>query len=614
MIVAPAQLAYTRSRLLYEEKSMLRTRTVRRVKDTLVSLILVSLFLGNSFAADSPGLKARSPFIATARHGMVAAANREASEAGAEMLQRGGNAVDAAVATSFAISVIRPQSTGIGGGGFLLLYLAKEQKTLAIDFRERAPLKATRDMFVRDGKVVPSLSRTGPLAVAVPGIVAGLVEVQRRYGSLSLKEVMQPAIRLAEDGFPVYPHLARAIAYRAEMLGESKATRAVYYRDDTPLQQSDRFVQKDLAKTLRAIAKDGKDAFYTGWVAEAIVKEMQRIGGLLTQEDLDQYQVIDRMPVTGTFQGARIDSMPPPSSGGVLLVQMLNVLSGFPLHKLGFQTPGATHVLTETLRLAFRDRARYLGDTDFVSVPVDRLVSTAYAEDLRSKIDTTKATPSQGIPQAPAGKIESTSTTHLSVLDKDGNAVATTQTVNLYFGSGVMVPGTGIMLNDEMDDFNAQPDQPNAFGLIGNTDANAVAPQKTPLSSMSPTIVTRDGKVELVIGGPGGSRIISSVLQVMLNVLAYNMSLPEAMFATRIHHQWYPDRLNLEVQTGSPSNGLPEKLRSMGHNLKVVEWGPGKRSRFGNIQAIHVDQKSGLITGVSDPRGEGQPRGLSDKK
>ncbi len=577
-----------------------------------ISLFLVGqlCLISSIYAADSIESATRSPFVSTSRHGMVVAANVQASEAGVAMLRRGGNAADAAVATSFAISVLRPQSTGIGGGGFLLLYLAKEGKTLAIDFRERAPLKATRDMFVRDGEAVPSLSRTGPLAVAVPGIVAGLVEVQQRYGSLSLAEVMQPAIRLADEGFPVYPHLARAIAYRAEVLGESNTTRTVYYRHDQPLKQDDLFVQKDLANTLRAIAKDGKAAFYTGRVAEAIVAEMQRIGGLLTQDDLDQYRVIDRVPVTGSFQGARIYSMPPPSSGGVLLVQMLNVLSGFPLQKLGFQTPGATHVLTETLRRAFRDRARYLGDTDFVSVPVGRLVSPAYAEDVRANIDVSKATPSQGIPQTPTGRIESTSTTHLSVIDKDGNAVATTQTVNLYFGSGVMVPGTGILLNDEMDDFNAQPDHPNAFGLIGNTDANAIAPRKTPLSSMSPTIVTRDGNVELVIGGPGGSRIISSVLQVLLNVLAYQMSLPDAMFATRIHHQWYPDRLNLEVQTGSESNGLVEKLQAMGHTVKVGEWGPGKRSRFGNIQAIHVDQESGLITGVSDPRGEGQPRGL----
>lgn len=551
------------------------------------------------------------PFVETSHHGMVAAANEQASEAGAEMLRRGGNAVDAAVAASFAISVIRPQSTGIGGGGFLLLYLAKDKKTRAIDFRERAPLKARRDMFVRDGKAVPSLSRTGPLAVAVPGLVAGLVAVQKRYGSVSLEEVMQPAIRLAEEGFPIYPHLARAIGYRGETLGESAASRAIYFRNDNPLKQGELFIQKDLAKTLRAIAKKGKDAFYTGWVAQAIIKEMQTRGGLLTQQDLDLYRVLERTPITGTFQGARIDSMPPPSSGGVLIVQMFNVLSGFPLQKLGFQTPRATHVLTETLRLAFRDRARYLGDTDFVSVPIDRLISQAYATDQRAKIDISKATPSQGIPKTSVGMIESTSTTHLSVLDKAGNAVATTQTVNLYFGSGVLVPGTGIMLNDEMDDFIAQPGQPNAFGLLGNTDANAVAPQKTPLSSMSPTIVTRDGKVELVIGGPGGSRIISSVMQVMLNVLAYKMSLPEAMFAPRIHHQWYPDRLSLEVKTDSGRSGLAAELRTMGHTVKIVEWGPDKRSRFGNIQAIHVDLSSGLITGVSDPRGEGRPRGPS---
>ena len=448
----------------------------RGVQSVCLCLVGQLCLISPTYAVDSPESTVGSPFISTSRHGMVVAANAPASEAGVAMLRGGGNAVDAAVATSFAISVLRPQSTGIGGGGFLLLYLAKEDKTLAIDFRERAPLKATRDMFVRDGEAVPSLSRTGPLAVAVPGIVAGLVEVQQQYGSLSLAEVMQPAIRLADEGFPVYPHLAQAIAYRAEVLGESEATRAVYYRDDQPLRQDDLFIQKDLANTLRAIAKDGKDAFYTGRVAGAIVAEMQRIGGLLTQDDLDQYSVIDRVPVTGSFQDTRVYSMPPPSSGGVLLVQMLNVLSGFPLQKLGFQTPGATHILTETLRLAFHDRARYLGDTDFVSVPVERLVSPAYAQDLRAKIDVSKATPSQGIPQTPAGRIESTSTTHLSVIDQEGNAVATTQTVNLYFGSGVMVPGTGIMLNDEMDDFNAQPDRPNAFGLVGHTDANAYCP------------------------------------------------------------------------------------------------------------------------------------------
>ncbi len=587
---------------------MARMQNFQRVY--IVFLILISFvpFGGGAYSADSFGPAQYAPFVETSHAGMVAAANEQASEAGAEMFRRGGNAVDAAVAASFVISVIRPQSTGIGGGGFLLLYLAKEQKTLAIDFRERAPLKATRDMFVRDGKVVPSLSRAGPLAVAVPGVVAGLVEVLKRYGTLSLAEVMQPAIRLAEEGFPVYPHLARAIGYRAATLGESDASRAIYFRNDHPLKQGELFIQKDLAKTLRAIGKKGKDVFYSGWVAQAIVQEMQTRGGLLTQQDLDRYRVLERTPITGTFQGARIDSMPPPSSGGVLIVQMFNVLSGFPLQKLGFQTPGATHVLTETLRLAFRDRARYLGDSDFVSVPVDRLISDAYAEDLRAKIDISKATPSQGIPKTSVGRLESTSTTHLSVLDKAGNAVATTQTVNLYFGSGVMVPGTGIMLNDEMDDFIAQPDQPNAFGLIGNTDANAIAPQKTPLSSMSPTIVTRDGNVELVIGGPGGSRIISSVMQVMLNVLAYKMSLPDSMFAPRIHHQWYPDLLSLEGKAGGGRTGLAEELRTMGHTVKIVEWGPGKRSRFGNVQAIHVDLGSGLITGVSDPRGEGRPR------
>lgn len=526
------------------------------------------------------------------------------------MLRKGGNAVDAAVAASFAISVIRPQSTGIGGGGFFLLYLAKRKETLAIDFRERAPLKATRDMFLRDGRAVSELSRTGPLAVAIPGLVAGLTEVQQRYGTLPLAEVMAPAIRLADEGFPVYPQLAEAITYRASVLGNSPATRAIYFRDDRPLRPGELLVQKDLAKTLHEIAAKGKDAFYQGRVAEALVEEMRARGGLITQEDLDRYRVIYRPPLIGTFGDSQIHAMPPPSSGGVLILQMLNVLAGFPLQQIGFHTPKAVHLLTETLRLAFRDRARYLGDPDFVRVPTDMLVSADYAADLRAKINEAKATPSDGIPQVPAAKIESTSTTHLSVLDKDGNAVATTQTVNLYFGSGVMVPGTGVLLNDEMDDFSAQLNDPNAFGLLGNTEANTIAPGKTPLSSMSPTIVTRDGKVILILGGPGGSRIISSTLQVLLNVLAYEMSLPEAMFSPRIHHQWFPDELQLEVWEGNQPEGLVEALRRMGHKVKVVESGRDARSRFGDIQAIHVDLASGVLTGVSDPRGVGRPRGL----
>ena len=570
---------------------------------TLISVLFVA---PASRADETPS------FVTTAQHGMVAAANPAASEAGAEMLRRGGNAVDAAVATSFAISVLRPQSTGVGGGGFLLLYLADRGDSLAIDFRERAPLRASRDMFIRNGEAVPDLSRTGPLAVAVPGLVAGLVDVQQRYGTMPLADVMQPAIRLADEGFPVYPHLARAIAYRADTLRASPATEAVYFREGKALQAGELFVQRDLADTLRAIAENGKAAFYTGRVAEAIVGHMQAIGGLLTQDDLDRYRVIDRTPVTGTFRGAQVYSMPPPSSG-VLLVQMLNVLSGFSVQKLGFRSPAAVHVLTETMRRAFRDRARHLGDSDFVDVPVGRLASSTYADELRAGIDVEAATPSAGAPsERNAGPLESTSTTHLSVVDAHGNAVATTQTVNLYFGSGVMVPGTGILLNDEMDDFSAQPDKPNAFGLVGMGEANAIAPQKTPLSSMSPTIVTSDGRVELVVGGPGGSRIISSVLQVMLNVMAHRMTLPNAVGAPRIHHQWFPDTLYLEAHDAPEAAALAGRLRATGHTVELVEWAPGKRSRFGNVQAVHVDPQSGLMTGVSDPRGEGEPRGLSN--
>ena len=574
-----------------------------------LSLLLCLVFPLAGYSEDQPDLAKYAPFVATSEHGMVVTAGEQASEAGIAMLRQGGNAVDAAVAASFVISVIRPQSTGIGGGGFFLLYLAKKQETIAVDFRERAPLKATADMFIRDGKAVPELSRNGPLAVAVPGLIAGLVEIQKKYGTMPLAKVMAPAITLAHEGFPVYPQLASAIAYRAKLLGGSPETKAIYFRDDRPLAEGELLVQKDLAKTLRLIAAKGKAGFYKGNVAKALVEEMKVRGGLITQEDLDLYRVIYRTPITGIFHGAQIHAMPPPSSGGVLIVQMLNILAGFPLQEFGFHTPKSIHVLTETLRFAFRDRAQYLGDPDFVSVPTPMLMSEDYAKEQRTKIDLAKATPSDAIPTASPGKIESTSTTHLSVIDKDGNAVATTQTVNLYFGSGVMVPGTGILLNDEMDDFSAQPMNPNAFGLIGYTNANAIAPRKTPLSSMSPTIVTRDGNVILVAGSPGGSRIISSTLQVLLNVLVYDLSLSEAMFAPRIHHQWFPDDLQIEVQKGTTPEGLADALRQMGHKLTLVESSTDGRHLFGNIQAIQVDPSSRVITGVSDPRGEGRPRG-----
>ena len=574
-------------------------------------LLFVFAFLPvTGHTTQPPDLTKYGPFVATGRQGMVVTAGEQASEAGVEMLRKGGNAVDAAVAASFAISVIRPQSTGIGGGGFFLLYLAKDQEHLTIDFRERAPLKATQDMFLRGGKAVPELSRNGPLAVAVPGLVAGLVEVQQKYGTMPLPEVMAPAIRLADEGFPVYPQLAEAIAYRAKLLGDSPATRAIYFREDRPLQPGELLIQKDLAKTLRDITNQGADAFYKGRVAQALVQEMSDRGGLITQEDLDRYRVIYRQPLLGTFHNSQVHTMPPPSSGGVLVLQMLNVLSGFPLQQIGFHTPKAIHLLTETLRLAFRDRALYLGDPDFVQIPTAMLTSKDYATALREQINLAKATPSGGVPATPAGKIESTSTTHLSVIDKDGNAVATTQTVNLYFGSGVMVPGTGVLLNNEMDDFSAQPNNPNAFGLLGNSDANAVAPRKTPLSSMSPTIVTRDGKVVLITGSPGGSRIISATLQILLNVLTYNMSLPEAMFAPRIHHQWFPDDLLIEIKAGEQPEGLVEALGQMGHKVTVIEARSDGRTPFGNVQAIAVDLSSGFITGVSDPRGDGRPRGF----
>ncbi|WP_445637533.1 gamma-glutamyltransferase [Nostoc sp. DSM 114161] len=555
------------------------------------------------------------------KKGMVVSAHPLGSEAGISMLRKGGNAVDAAVATTFAISVVEPFSAGIGGGGFLLMHSEKTGEMKALDFRERAPLKATRNMYLdAQGKVRPNASIDGYLAVATPGTVAGLYEVHRRYGKLSWKEVVKPAIALAKDGFiigdaPTWRSLQSNQLYQQRIL-KNPALRQIFTHNGEFYKSGDKLVQRDLARTLTAIAKNPHD-FYTGKVAKAIATDMAKNGGLITLEDLKAYKPIWRNPVCGNFRKAKICSMPPPSSGGVHLLEILNIIGDTDLKSLGWHHPDAIHLMVEAMKIAYSDRSQYLGDPDFVKVPVQELISPAYAKKRRQEINMQTARPSTEVkpgnlnsevqtpnskclpfPSSPCPRYESPETTHLTVVDEQHNAVSLTFTINLGFGAGVVTPGTGIILNNEMDDFAAAPGVPNAFGLVGN-DANSIAPRKTPLSSMTPTIVTENNRFRMAAGAPGGSTIITQVLQVILNVLEYNMDVGAAVSVPRIHHQWLPDELRVEPW-GLDALTL-ENLRRRGHNIKeTAPWGNG------NAIAVTAD---GTLEGAADPRSEGSPRG-----
>ena len=536
------------------------------------------------------------------RQGMVTSAHPLASETGLAILKQGGNAVDAAVATTFAISVVEPFSAGIGGGGFLLLRQNQAGAIRSLDFRERAPLLAYRNLYLDDrGQVKPNLSRDGYLAVATPGTIAGLYEVHQRYGKLPWPLVVRPAARLARNGFIVSSRLATAIASRRALLN-NPAGRAIFAPGGKPLQTGDRLIQADLANTLDTLAKQPQD-FYTGKLAQVIVRDMAAQGGLITLKDLKHYRPIWRAPVCGNFRVYRICSMPPPSSGGVHLLQMLNLVEDLDFKGLGWHQPAILHRLIAAMRIAYADRAVYLGDPNFVAVPVAALISPAYARLRLQEIDPVQARPFNQIKAADPATLqrlmqESSETSHLNVVDREKNAVSLTFTVNLGFGAGVVVPGTGIILNNEMDDFAIAPDTPNAFGLVGG-DANAIAAGKTPLSSMTPTIVTQNQQLHLVVGSPGGSRIITTVLQVVLNVLAYEMDIQSAIAASRLHHQWFPDRLYVE-RWGFDALTLAD-LERRGYQIQM-------QSAWGNASGI-VQNPDGRLEGAADPRGEGTAQG-----
>jgi len=525
-----------------------------------------------------------------ARGGMVASESALATQVGVDVLRKGGNAVDAAVAVGFALAVTLPNAGNLGGGGFMVVHDAKTGKATAIDFREMAPAAASRNMYLdANGNVVPNKSLYTHHAVGVPGSVAGLLHALENYGSKARGEVIAPAIRLAEKGYPVSAQLASLLEAERKNLQPWEATRAVFFRGDRPLQSGEPLVQRDLAKSLKLIAQRGRAGFYEGPIAQAIEAEMKRHGGLLTQQDLRNYKVVEREPVRGDYRGYQIVSMPPPSSGGAHIVQILNMLERYPLKDYGHNSAQTMHLMAEAMKLAYADRSEYLGDPDFVKVPLKGLTSKRYAEQLARGIDPDKARPAKEIKPGQPQPHESDQTTHYSVADSQGNVVAVTYTLNLNFGSGIVVPGTGILLNNEMDDFAAKPGVPNAFGLIGG-DANAVQPTKRPLSSMSPTIVLKDGKPWVVTGSPGGARIITTTLQTIVNMIDFGMNPAEAAAAPRFHHQWAPDELRVERGISRDTIRL---LEAKGH--KVVE-----KPTMGRTQTIQITN-SGFY-GYSDPR------------
>ncbi len=538
------------------------------------------------------------------KQGMAVSAHPLASDAGLLVLRQGGNAVDAAVATALAISVVEPFSAGIGGGGFLLLRRAETGTVQALDFRERAPRRAKRDMYLdKQGKVRQKASLDGHLATGIPGTVAGLDTVHREYGKLPWATVVAPAIALAEKGFPVSSRFTKAVESRLDVIKKNRAAREVFTKGGVLYKPGEVLIQRDLARTLGKIAINPQ-SFYRGNIARAIASDMTKNGGLITLGDLRNYTPIWRNPVCGNFRTYQICAMSPPSSGGVHLLQILNILGDTDLKKLGKKSPDTLHLLAESMRIAYADRSEYLGDPDFVSVPVKALTSKNYAKLRRSQIQMSKAKPSIEVKAVDTQTLsrfvhESPETTHLTVVDKERNVVSLTFTVNGGFGAGAVAAGTGILLNNEMDDFAAAPGVPNLFGLMGG-DANAIARGKTPLSSMTPIIVTENGKFRLAAGAPGGSTIITTVLQIVLNVLVYDMNVGEAVSAPRIHHQWLPDRLM--VEKGGFDAATLDQLRRRGHMIQEgADWG--------NANAI-VLTSDGWLEGAADRRGEGVARGF----
>jgi gamma-glutamyltranspeptidase/glutathione hydrolase len=534
--------------------------------------------------------------VATGGHGMVASQDERATRIGLEVLEKGGNAVDAAVAVGFALAVTLPRAGNIGGGGFMVVHVAESKVNAAIDYRETAPAATTPDVFLGpDGQADPARSRDSGLGVGVPGTVAGLSLAHRRFGSgkFTLADLVAPAVRLAREGIPIRDDLFDSLQRGQKRLARWPSTARIFLKPDGAMPAAgDRLVQAELADVLETIGREGPRAFYIGPVADKIVASVRAAGGLMTRRDLEDYTPVMRNPVSGTYRGYQVVSMPPPSSGGVHLIEMLNILEGYPSDLIGSRSPAALHVELEAMKLAYADRAQFLGDSDSVDVPLDRLVSKDHATGLRAKIDEKHATPSRDIRPEIAVPSGGANTTHFSVMDDAGNVVANTYTLNFNFGLGLVADGTGILLNNELDDFAAKAGAPNAFGLLGSA-ANAPGPRRRPLSSMTPTIVFKDDRPVLVTGAPGGSRIITTVLQVILNTLDGHMAIGDAVSAPRLHHQWWPDEVVVEPYFP------PEKvlaLVALGHRVRLG-------SLFGSAHSIAIGPES--LAGAADLRARG---------
>lgn len=565
----------------------------RRIEPVVILAVL--LFLG----LDVDSIQAASQAPVRAKQGMVASTEKLASQIGIDTLKKGGNAVDAAVAVGFALAVTHPSAGNLGGGGFMMIRFANGE-TACIDYRETAPAAAGRDAYLdADGQIVPKASTQGYQASGVPGTPAGLCLAQRMYGRLSLQEVIQPAIDLAERGFQVSDHLSDSLKGSACLLELFPESRRVYLNGGRYFEPGERLIQTDLARSLRAIRDQGPDGFYQGEVAAKIAAAYERHGRWMTLMDLKEYTAKLRTPLRGSYRGYDVITMPPPSSGGTVLLEMLNALESFKVSGMGAGSSRTIHLMAEAMRHAFRDRAELMGDTDFVKVPVSQLILKSYASDFRKRFDPEKALDSLALPARVLPVSEASETTHFSVVDKDGNAVANTYTLNGGYGSGVTIEGTGILMNNEMDDFTSKPGVPNAYGLIQG-EANAIAPRKRPLSAMTPTFLLRDGKLFLVIGSPGGPTIINTVLQVIVNIVDFGFTIQEAIDAPRFHHQWLPDELRMESQ-GFPED-VARALELRGHRLAF-------RGFMGDAQGIMLDPKTGMRLGASDPRGDGQTIG-----
>lgn len=525
---------------------------------------LAALFVVSFALLESPFVIAASTAPVAAENGMVVTAQHLASHVGVDVLKAGGNAVDAAVAVGYALAVVYPAAGNLGGGGFMTVQMADGKKTF-LDFREKAPLAATADMYLdKDGNVIPGLSSRGHLAVGVPGTVSGMEYAREKYGSKPRAELIAPAVKLADEGFVLEQGDVDLLWTATEdFKKDMKDSGSIFLIDGKPMQVGQKLVQKDLAKTLREISSKGQDGFYKGWVADAIVSSSKAGKGIIVQADLDRYKTRELTPVECDYRGYHVVSAPPPSSGGVVICQILNILEGYPMQDLGFRSAQGMHYQIEAMRHAYVDRNSYLGDPDFVKNPVEHLLDKKYAAKLREAIDPQKAAISKDLAPGIVPH-EGNNTTHYSIVDKWGNAVSVTYTLNDWFGAGVMASNTGVILNDEMDDFTVKVGVPNMYGLVQG-EANAIAPGKSPLSSMSPTIVTKDGKTVMVVGTPGGSRIITATLLTMLNVIDYGMNIQEAVDAPKFHQQWLPEETNLENFAISPDTR--KILEGWGHKF-----------------------------------------------